>query len=102
MSSSTWPILSVLMWLPIAGGLAMFLLGDKGIALGRWVALITTAVTFGISTLLWTSFDATTAQMQFVERLTWLPRCSFVLRARRRRLCDAAHRADGVHHAAGR
>jgi NADH-quinone oxidoreductase subunit M len=67
-----WPILSVLIWLPIVGGLIMLALGERAIALGRWVALITTAVTFGISTLLWTRFDATTAQMQFVERLPWL------------------------------
>jgi len=73
MSTITWPILSVLIWLPIAGGVAMILLGDKGIALGRWIALITTAVTFGISTLLWTNFDTTTAAMQFVEERTWIP-----------------------------
>src|SRR5688572_7953681 len=72
-STITWPILSVLIWLPIAGGVAMLLLGDKGIALGRWIALITTAVTFGISTLLWTQFDTTTAQMQFVEERNWIP-----------------------------
>jgi NADH-quinone oxidoreductase subunit M len=68
-----WPILSVLIWLPILGGLIMLALGERAIGLGRWVALITTAVTFGISTLLYTNFDATTAQMQFVERLSWLP-----------------------------
>jgi len=68
-----WPILSVLIWLPIVGGLVMLALGERGIVLGRWVALITTAVTFGLSTLLYTNFDTTTAQMQFVERLTWLP-----------------------------
>ncbi|HWK52141.1 MAG TPA: NADH-quinone oxidoreductase subunit M [Steroidobacter sp.] len=73
MSTITWPILSVLMWLPIAGGVAMILLGDKSIALGRWIALVTTAVTFGISTLLWTNFDTTTAAMQFVEERTWIP-----------------------------
>ncbi|MBM0105240.1 NADH-quinone oxidoreductase subunit M [Steroidobacter sp. S1-65] len=73
MSTITWPILSVLIWLPIAGGVAMLALGDRGIALGRWIALITTAVTFGISTLLWTNFDTTTASMQFVEERTWIP-----------------------------
>jgi NADH-quinone oxidoreductase subunit M len=68
-----WPILSVLIWLPIAGGLVMLALGERAIGLGRWVALVTTAVTFGLSTLLYTNFDMTTAQMQFVERLAWLP-----------------------------
>ena len=69
----TWPILSVLIWLPILGGVALLVLGDRGIALGRWVALATTAVTFGISTLLYTHFDVATAQMQFVERAAWIP-----------------------------
>ena len=69
----TWPILSVLMWLPILGGVALLVLGDRGISAGRWVALITTVVTFGLSTLLWTNFDMTTADMQFVEKLTWIP-----------------------------
>jgi len=61
------------MWLPIVGGVALLALGDRGIALGRWVALGTTVVTFAISTLLYTHFDATTAQMQFVEHLPWIP-----------------------------
>lgn len=69
----TWPILSVLMWLPILGGVALLVLGDRGVSAGRWVALITTVVTFGLSTLLWTNFDMTTADMQFVEKLTWIP-----------------------------
>jgi NADH-quinone oxidoreductase subunit M len=68
-----WPILSVLIWLPIAGGLAMLALGERAIAFGRWVALATTAATFGISTLLWAYFDTSTALMQFTEERTWIP-----------------------------
>jgi NADH-quinone oxidoreductase subunit M len=68
-----WPILSVLIWLPIAGGVATLALGERAIGLGRWIALITTAVTFGISTLLYTGFDSSTAQMQFAEELAWIP-----------------------------
>ncbi len=69
----TWPILSVLIWLPIAAGVALLLLGDRGIALGRWLALGATVATFAISTLLYTNFDMTTADMQFVEKLAWIP-----------------------------
>ena len=68
-----WPILSVLIWLPVVGGLVMLALGERAIGFGRWVALLTTAITFGISTLLWSNFDASTAQMQFVERISWIP-----------------------------
>jgi NADH-quinone oxidoreductase subunit M len=68
-----WPILSVLIWLPIAGGAIMLALGDHSAALGRWVALLTTAATFGISTLLWVYFDTSTASMQFTEQHDWIP-----------------------------
>jgi NADH-quinone oxidoreductase subunit M len=68
-----WPILSVLIWLPVVGGLVMLALGERAIGLGRWVALFTTAITFGMSTLLWSNFDTSTAQMQFVERISWIP-----------------------------
>ena len=44
-----WPILSVLIWLPILGGVVMLALGERNVALGRWIALLTTAVTFGVS-----------------------------------------------------
>ncbi len=66
-------VLSVLIWLPIAGGAVMLALGDRNVALGRWVALTTTAVTFGISTLLWVHFDSSTALMQFTEEREWIP-----------------------------
>jgi NADH-quinone oxidoreductase subunit M len=68
-----WPILSVLIWLPVLGGVVMLALGDHGAALGRWVALLTTAATFGISTLLWVYFDTSTPLMQFTEQHDWIP-----------------------------
>jgi NADH-quinone oxidoreductase subunit M len=68
-----WPILSVLIWLPVLGGVIMLALGDHGAALGRWVALLTTAATFGISTLLWVYFDTSTPLMQFTEQHDWIP-----------------------------
>jgi NADH-quinone oxidoreductase subunit M len=71
--SLNWPILSVLIWLPIGGGAVMLALGERNAALGRWIALATTAVTFGLSTLLWVYFDTTTPLMQFGEERTWIP-----------------------------
>lgn len=68
-----WPILSVLIWLPIAGGAIMLALGERVVALGRWIALVTTAATFGISTLLYVYFDTSTALMQFTEERAWIP-----------------------------
>ena len=39
----------------------------------RWLALLTSIGTFGVSLQLYTGFDRTTWQMQFVERAPWIP-----------------------------
>jgi formate hydrogenlyase subunit 3/multisubunit Na+/H+ antiporter MnhD subunit len=63
-----WPILSVLVWLPIAAGLLLLILGDRNAVLARWLALAASVATFVVSVLLWRDFDPATAAMQFVER----------------------------------
>jgi NADH-quinone oxidoreductase subunit M len=67
-----WPILSVLVWLPIAVGVLLLLIGDRNPGAGRWLALLGTLATFAVSVMLWQQFDATTASMQFVEREPWI------------------------------
>ena len=70
----TQNILSLLIWLPIAGGAAVLFIGDGGDATSgragqmRWMALGVSVLTFIVSVPLYTSFDTTTAVMQFVER----------------------------------
>ncbi len=71
-----FPILSVLIWLPIFGGVAVLALGSERAKLGKIVALAVTAATFVISIPLYTSFDPTTANMQFVEMVPWIRRFS--------------------------
>jgi len=65
-------LLSLLVWLPIVGGVLVLFLGDRNIALGRWVALGTSLIVFGLSIPLYTGFDVATAAMQFVERVPWI------------------------------
>ncbi len=70
-------ILSASIWLPIAGGLLVLAAGNGnkeggGLRLDRWLALATSVATFVISLPLYTGFDRTTWQMQFVERLPWI------------------------------
>ena len=68
-------LLSVLIWLPVAGGLAVLLLGrggGNGPSL-RWLALTVAVLTFVLSIPLYTGFDRGTAAMQFVERVAWIP-----------------------------
>jgi NADH-quinone oxidoreductase subunit M len=63
-------LLSILIWLPIAAGLSLLVLGDRNIRAGRWLALVAALVTLA----LWGQFDTGTAALQFVEKLPWVPR----------------------------
>ncbi|HEX5340037.1 MAG TPA: NADH-quinone oxidoreductase subunit M [Gammaproteobacteria bacterium] len=67
-----FPILSVLLWLPIAGGLIVLVAGRIAPTSVRWLALLFSLVSFAISIPLWTEFDTSTAAMQFVEKLPWI------------------------------
>jgi len=65
-------LLSLLIWLPIFGGLVVLALGDARARLGRWLALLISLATFVLSIPLFTDFDGSTAAMQFVERQPWI------------------------------
>ena len=68
-------ILSVVTFLPLVGaGLILLarLLNKAGAdGTARWIALLTTIVTLGVSAVLVASFDASSAAYQFVERFVW-------------------------------
>jgi NADH-quinone oxidoreductase subunit M len=66
-------LLSFLVWLPIGAGVLILLLGDRNIGAGRWLALAASLVTLALSVPLWTHFDTTTAALQFIEKLPWIP-----------------------------
>jgi NADH-quinone oxidoreductase subunit M len=70
---SDWPILSALLWLPIVGGVLVLALGERAHPTGRWVSLLVSLATFAISTILFADFDRSTAALQFVERVPWIP-----------------------------
>ncbi|MBX5460162.1 MAG: NADH-quinone oxidoreductase subunit M [Steroidobacteraceae bacterium] len=66
-------LLSALVWLPIAAGVIVLLLGDRRIVTGRWVALIGSLITLVLCLPLMTGFQGGTAEFQFVEKLRWIP-----------------------------
>ncbi|GGD14437.1 NADH-quinone oxidoreductase subunit M [Pyruvatibacter mobilis] len=77
-----WPILSLVTFLPVLGALFILLIrGEEEVVArnARFVALWTTVITFAISLLLWTNFDYTTADFQFVEKQEWLGVASYHL-----------------------
>ena len=68
-----FPWLTLIIWLPIIGGIVVIASGDKAPDLTKWLALGFALVTFLFSLPLWFGFDQTTAAMQFVERAAWIP-----------------------------
>lgn len=67
------PLLSLIIWLPILGGVGMLYAGAKGEAqaIPRY-ALGVAIATFVLSLGLYFGFDTTTPAMQFEERLPWI------------------------------
>ena len=72
MLESSWPLLSVLIWLPILGGALIFLLGDHKADRARMIALLVSGLTFVLSLGLIIGFEPGTAAMQFVEKRPWV------------------------------
>ena len=72
-NSLSYPIISLVTFLPVFGTIGLLLHVRKNDELARWMALITTGVTFVVSLPLITHFDKTTHDMQFVEHASWIP-----------------------------
>jgi NADH-quinone oxidoreductase subunit M len=71
----TFPILSSLVILPIAGALLLLVIRDDEAheALIRNVALVVAVLVFAETLLLWSRFLPSSAEFQFVERHAWIP-----------------------------
>lgn len=70
---SNWPLLSILIWLPILGGALVLALGNARASAARWLALGVAVLTFAASVPLLCLYDQAGSAMQFVEKHTWVP-----------------------------
>ena len=70
---NSWSLLSLLIWLPIVAAFAILALGPNRVGLARLLAMLTAVLTLVLSIPLWQNFDTTTAAMQFVEKVAWIP-----------------------------
>ena len=71
-------LLSVLIWLPIIGGILLIVVGDDGDAessrasMMRYAAIAVSGATFLVSIVLYAGFDNAATGMQFVEKVPWV------------------------------
>src|SRR5205809_5662907 len=71
----TFPILTSLIALPIAGAILLLFIRDDehNEALIRKIALVVSVLVFAETLLLWSRFNASSADFQFIERHAWIP-----------------------------
>ena len=95
-----WPLLSLATFLPLVGAAFVFLTrGDNEEAVARntrYVALWTSFIVLVVIILIWSTFDAGTAEFQFVERAPWIPAFGIEFHLGHRRNFTVPDRVDGV------
>jgi NADH-quinone oxidoreductase subunit M len=68
------PILSIIVFLPLAAALFLIFIPGEKKGFIRVFSLIMTLITFAVSLLLYFNFDGSTADPQFVEKSEWIGR----------------------------
>ncbi len=66
------PILSLLIWAPILGGIWVLYAGDRQEETVKYLALGVSTITFILSAFLFVDFDTSTHEMQFIELAPWI------------------------------
>ena len=68
-------LLSLAIWTPILFGVVLLALGrDEHAKTVRWIALIGSLVSLGVTVPLYSGFDISSSAMQFVEKAPWIER----------------------------
>jgi len=74
MMTSGVPLLSLLIWVPVIGGVWVLIGGgERSPATAKAVALVVSLATLGLSLPLYFWFDSSTHVMQFTELAPWIP-----------------------------
>jgi NADH-quinone oxidoreductase subunit M len=73
---TTWPILSVVTFLPVVGAILVYVMARGGDEVAnrtaRWISLWTTLITLAVSLVVVWRFDPSQTDFQFVEKASWL------------------------------
>ena len=70
--NTTSSLLSMLIWVPILGGVLVLIAGSRRRSQARWLALLASLATFFLSIALYLNFDTGSAAMQFQELHPWI------------------------------
>lgn len=72
---TSWPLLSLLVWLPVAAGiLILFFIGERHPGRIRLFSVLTTALSLLIVGVVYWNFDPAFPGYQLVEQISWIPR----------------------------
>ena len=66
------PFLSLLIWMPVLGGIWVAYVGQKQVETGKSLAFILSILTLLLSVYMSIHFDTTTYNMQFIEQVLWI------------------------------
>ena len=69
---SSLPLLTLLTFLPLIGGLIVIGLGEQK-KLARGMAFAVSLLSLALTFMLWKNFNAASGELQFVERHDWIP-----------------------------
>ncbi len=72
MMGVSYPILSLVIWVPIAAGLAVLAVGDRNLRVVRVIALLGAVGGLLVALPLWTHFDRLAGDFQFMELAPWI------------------------------
>jgi len=67
-----WKLLSLVIWLPILGGIGALIIGDRQAQGVKWLSLGFALLTFIISIPLYTGFNPLDHKLQFLENTAWI------------------------------
>jgi NADH-quinone oxidoreductase subunit M len=69
----SWPLLSLLIWLPLVGGALVLASGGARPMQARWLGLAVALALLLLGVPLYLAYDPASAGMQLVERHAWIP-----------------------------
>ncbi len=69
-----FPLLSLIIWLPIIFGLIVLIMNDRNVRAVRWISLVGATAGFLVALPLYSEFDSSISAMQFPEHSAWFER----------------------------